>query len=114
VQRLRRRAAAGVAAAVAALALSGCAAAWASPAGLDAQFVELARAQGRELPADAADQAVLISAGRKVCARRAAATATVAERRAATLTRHELDVVARTFADPRQFTVLALRTFCPS
>jgi hypothetical protein len=114
VRGLRRRARAGLAVVVAVLALSGCAAAWASPAGLDAQFVELARAQGRDLPADTAEQAVLVRAGRKICARRAASAATVAERRAATLTRHELDAVTRTFADSRQFTALALRTFCPS
>jgi len=108
-RRLARRAAAGLAAASAGLALSACGA---SPTTLDQSFVETVRSAGRDVP-PGADGEGLLQAARKICDRKLNHD-TVAERRASALTPEDIDAVERTFAhDARQFTNLALETYCP-
>jgi hypothetical protein len=79
----------------------------------DQHFVELARAQGHAV-AGQEQQALLVSAAHKICNRRVH-HATVAQRRVTTLSSGEVEAVQQAFADdPRDFTALALATYCPS
>lgn len=85
-----------------------------SSAQLDAQFVAAVRADGREVPQVAEQEATLVTAARKICARRQLPR-DPDERHRAALTLRELDAVAATFAgDVRRFATLALDTYCPS
>jgi hypothetical protein len=95
-------------------AVAACGVAEPTPAQLDANFVALVRAEGRTVPSGGDGEATLVAAARKICDRQANHD-TVADRRANRLTQHELEAVARTFADDaRRFTALALQTYCPS
>jgi len=97
----------------AAIAVAGSTTAAASPAQIDASFVDAVRADGHEVPRGI-DQQALVVAARKICARRAPRLTPV-ERRASALNPRELDTVKATFAgDARSFANLALDTYCPS
>lgn len=85
----------------------------ASPAQLDASFVAAARADGRDVSRGIDQQATLVVAARKICARRTPRM-TPGERRASALNLRELDAVGATFAgDGRRFADLALDVYCP-
>jgi Protein of unknown function (DUF732) len=106
------RAAAAVAGA--AFVLAACGATGASSAQLDARFVAAVRADGRDVREEADQQTELVTAARKICARRRGQADLDARHRSA-LTPRELDAVAKTFAgDARRFAALALDTYCPS
>jgi hypothetical protein len=98
----------------AAIAVAGSTTAATSPAQIDASFVDAVRADGHEVPRGTDQQAALVVAARKICARRAPRLTPV-ERRASALNPRELDTVKATFAgDARGFANLALDTYCPS
>lgn len=98
----------------AAIAVAGLTTAAADPAQLDASFVAAVRADGHDVPREVEQQATLVVAARKLCARRAPRM-TPLQRRASALNIRELDAVATTFAgDARGFADLALDTYCPS
>jgi Protein of unknown function (DUF732) len=109
---LRRGAAAAAAVLVGALAVSAFSTVVPSSGDADQHFVDTARSQGRVVAAGG-QQALLVSAARKICDRRGS-HATVAQRRATALSSDELAVIQRTFAgDTRGFTALAIDTYCP-
>ena len=86
----------------------------ADPAQLDASFIAAVQADGRAVPQEADRKATLVTAARKVCARRHSQVDADVRHRSA-LTLRELDAVAATFAgDGRRFAALALDTYCPS
>ena len=98
----------------AAIALASVTTPGADPARLDATFVDAVRDVGHDVPHGVDQQAALVVAARKICARRAPRM-TPDERRDSTLTPRELDAVAMTFVgDARGFATLALDTYCPS
>lgn len=98
----------------AAIALAGFTTPGADPGRLDASFVDAVRAVGHDVPRAVDQQAALVVAARKICARRTPSMTPV-ERRNSALTLRELDAVAVTFAgDARGFSTLALDTYCPS
>jgi hypothetical protein len=83
-----------------------------SPGTADRRFVEVARSLGHVVPPDA--QALVISAARKICDRRDSHD-TDQERRATALTSNEIAAVGAAFgAETRDFTTLALKTYCSS
>ncbi len=109
---VRRGLVAAVMALVVALAVSAFATAAPTPANVDQGFVDAARSQGYVAAPD--QQALVVSAARKICERRERHS-TAAERRATALSSAELGAVQQTFADDvRVFTTLALDTYCPS
>jgi hypothetical protein len=109
---LRRGAAVAAAVLVGALAVSAFSTVVPSSGDADQHFVDTARSQGRVV-AGGDQQALLVSAARKICDRRGSHT-TVAQRRATALSSDELAVIQQTFAgDTRGFTALALDTYCP-
>jgi hypothetical protein len=109
---VRRGLVAAVVALVVALAVSAFATAAPTPANVDQGFVDAARSQGYVAAPD--QQALVVSAARKICERRERHS-TAAERRATALSSAELGAVQQTFADDvRVFTTLALDTYCPS
>jgi hypothetical protein len=109
---LRRGAAVAAAVLVGALAVSAFSTVVPSSGDADQHFVDTARSQGRVV-AGGDQQALLVSAARKICERRGSHT-TVAQRRATALSSDELAVIQQTFAgDTRGFTALALDTYCP-
>jgi transcription termination factor Rho len=109
---LRRGAAVAAAVLVGALAVSAFSTVVPSSGDADQHFVDTARSQGRVVAAGG-QQALLVSAARKICDRRGS-HATVAQRRATALSSDELAVIQRTFAgDTRGFTALAIDTYCP-
>jgi hypothetical protein len=84
-----------------------------SPAGADQRFVETARSQGHDVAAGG-QQSLVVSAARKICDRRVIHD-TDRERRATALTIDEISAVGAAFgADTRDFTTLALETYCSS
>lgn len=98
----------------AAIAVAGVTTAAANPAQLDASFVAAVRADGRDVPRGIDQQATLVVAARKICARRTPGMTPV-ERKASALNLHELDAVGATFADDGgRFATLALDVYCPS
>lgn len=116
-QPLRRHLRRGVVALVAAgfLALVVGAFAWVAPSaeGVDQRFVEAAQSEGHEV-APGEQQTLLVSAARKICDRRVIHE-TDRERRATALTSDEIAAVGAVFgADTRDFTTLALKTYCSS
>ncbi|MDT7580122.1 MAG: hypothetical protein QOK35_1386 [Pseudonocardiales bacterium] len=98
----------------AAFVLAACGVVGTSSAQLDAQFVAAVRADGHDVPQAAEQEATLVTAARKICARRQLLASPV-ERHRAALTLREIDAVSTTFAgDARRFAALALDTYCPS
>ncbi len=109
---VRRGLVASAVALVVALAVSAFATAAPTPASADQRFVDAARSQGYVATGD--QQALVVSAARKICERRESHS-TAAQRRATALSSAELDAVQQVFADDvRGFTTLALDTYCPS
>ena len=89
--------------------------AWAtpSPEGANQRFVEAAQSQGHVV-APGEQETLVISAARKICDRRITHD-TDQERRATALNSDEIAAVGTAFgADTRDFTTLALKTFCSS
>jgi hypothetical protein len=84
-----------------------------SPAAADQRFVETARSQGHDVAAGG-QQSLVVSAARKICDRRIIHD-TDRERRATALTIDEISAVGAAFGtDTRDFTTLALETYCSS
>jgi Protein of unknown function (DUF732) len=110
---LRRGLAVGAVAVVVALAVSAFASAGSAVGDVDQRFVDSTRSQGYTVD-PGPQQALVVSAGHKICERKESHS-TVAERRATALSTEELGAVADTFAgNTRAFTTLALKTFCGS
>jgi hypothetical protein len=110
---LRRGAVALVAAGFVALGVGAFAWVAPSPEGANQRFVEAAQSQGHVV-APGAQETLVISAARKICDRRATHD-TDQERRATALNSDEIAAVGTAFgADTRDFTTLALETFCSS
>ena len=89
--------------------------AWAvpSPEAANQRFVEAAQSQGHVVAAGR-QESLVISAARKICERRVTHE-TDQERRATALSSDEIAAVSTAFgADTRDFTTLALETFCSS
>lgn len=110
---VRRGVAATAAALAVALSVSAFSMAGPTAANVDQGFVDGARSQGHVIaPGD--QQALVVSAARKICDRRESHS-TAPERRASALSLEELGAVQQAFAtDVRGFTELALDTYCPS
>jgi len=107
---LRRGAIALVAAGAVALGVSAFSWIAPSPERADRRFVEDALSLGHSVSPDA--QALVISAARKICGRRDSHD-TDQERRATALTSDEIAAVGAAFgAETRDFTTLALETYC--
>ena len=110
---LRRGAVALVAAGFVALGVGAFAWAAPSPEGANQRFVEAAQSQGHVV-APGEQETLVISAARKICDRRITHD-TDQERRATALNSDEIAAVGTAFgADTRDFTTLALKTFCSS
>jgi hypothetical protein len=111
---LRRGVAALVAAGFVALGVGVGAFAWLapSPEAANRRFVEAAQSQGHVVAPE--QQPLVVSAARKICDRRVI-NETDRERRATALTSDEIAAVGTAFgADTRDFTTLALKTYCSS
>lgn len=110
---VRRSVLALVAAGFVALAVGAFALVAPSPERADQQFVDAAQSQGHVVvPGE--QQTLVVSAARKICDRRVLNN-TDQERRATALTTSEIAAVGTAFgADTRDFTTLALDTYCSS
>jgi len=110
---LRRGAVALVAAGFVAVGVGAFAWTTPSPEGANQRFVEAAQSQGHVV-APGEQETLVISAARKICDRRITHD-TDQERRATALNSDEIAAVGTAFgADTRDFTTLALETFCSS
>jgi hypothetical protein len=110
---LRRGAAALVAAGFVAVGVGAFAWAVPSPEAANQRFVEAAQSQGHVVAAGR-QETLVISAARKICERRVTHE-TDQERRATALSSDEIAAVSTAFGtETRDFTTLALETFCSS
>jgi hypothetical protein len=110
---LRRGAVALVAAGFVAVGVGAFAWVVPSPEAANQRFVEAAQSQGHVVAAGR-QESLVISAARKICERRVTHD-TDQERRATALSSDEIAAVGTAFgADTRDFTTLALETFCSS
>jgi hypothetical protein len=109
---LRRGVVAVVAAGFVSSALSAFAWIAPSPEAANQQFVAAVQSEGRVVPS-AGQESLLVTAARKICDRKDAAHTSDRDRRATALTRDELGAVGAAFgAHTREFTALALKTYC--
>jgi hypothetical protein len=92
------------------LGVSGAGVAAPPRAAVDEHFLAEVRGHGHPV-AQGEDEALVVSAARKLCERRDSRT--YVQRRAATLTSDELAAVKRSFGDdPQGFIAVATDTFC--
>jgi len=83
-----------------------------SPEAANRRFVDAAQSEGHLVTSDE-QQSLLVTAARKICDRRYAGHISDADRRATALTSAEIGAVGAAFgADTRDFTSLALKTYC--
>lgn len=83
-----------------------------SPEAANRRFVDAAQSEGHLVTSDE-QQSLLVTAARKICDRRYAGHISDEDRRATALTSAEIGAVGAAFgADTRDFTSLALKTYC--
>jgi len=83
-----------------------------SPEAANRRFVDAAQSEGH-LVTSGEQQSLLVTAARKICDRRYAGHISNEDRRATALTSAEISAVGAAFgADTRDFTSLALKTYC--
>ena len=83
-----------------------------SPEAANRRFVDAAQSEGHLVTSNE-QQSLLVTAARKICDRRYAGHISNEDRRATALTRAEIGAVGAAFgADTRDFTSLALKTYC--
>jgi hypothetical protein len=108
--RLRRAAVVLIASMGAVLGVSAAGVAEPPAAAVDQRFLVDVRGRGHEVAAGT-DEALLVSAARKLCVRRESQTSL--QRRTGTLNSEELGAVERSFGgDSQAFIKLATRTYC--
>ena len=108
--RLRRAAVVFVASVAAVLGVSAAGVAAPPRASVDQHFLVEVRGHGHPVP-EGVDEALVVSAARKLCVRRDGRT--YVERRAGALTSDELAAVKRSFGDDSQgFIALATDAYC--